>query len=231
VGGQTYRSVRIGAAIGYRIIGEILHLKVKPRGRGIVELEDPVLRGYLANLSPRRFRREFERRLPEKIKGSHFLDCFAGITDPSITVEPRREYPVRAPTAHPVSENLRATTFAALIESYRSAPDREILKAMGELMLSSHESYVRCGLGDPATDLLVDLAMAEGPARGIYGAKSSGGGSGGTVVVLLERRGRRALARIASAYRKKTGRPAPLVRGTSAGALKLGTVSYSSGKR
>ncbi len=73
--------------------------------------------------------------------------------------------------------------------------------------------------------------MAEGPARGIYGAKSSGGGSGGTVVVLLEKRGRPALTRIASAYEKKTGRRAPLVRGTSPGALKLGTVPYFFGKK
>lgn len=59
------------------------------------------------------------------------------------------------------------------------------------LLLQSHASYSRCGLGSDGTDRIVDLVrkeMAAAAARGerpaLYGAKITGGGSGGTVSAL-----------------------------------------------
>jgi galactokinase len=217
VGGEVYRSVRAGAAIGYRMITDLLRLTVRPAGPGRVTIKDFELNGYLANLGPAEFEKKFAPRLPERISGKNFLDCFAGVVDTGAAVEPSREYPVRAAAAHPVHENFRARTFQAILSS-SNGTGREKLALLGELLLAAHESYTRCGLGDPATDLLVELAMAEGPAQGIYGARASGGGSGGTVAALIDRRGRQALQRVAEEYGKRTGTAGLVVRGSSPGA-------------
>ncbi len=221
VGGTQYRTARTGAAMGYRMISDLLRLMARPAGPGRVEIKDPLLNGYLANLEPTRFEREFVSRLPEQISGKNFLDCFSGVADPESTVDPSMEYPVRAATSHPVYENFRVKAFSAILG--RGAPiDRDSLQVAGELMLMAHESYNRCGLGDACTDLLVELAMSEGPTHGIYGAKSSGGGSGGTVVLLHDRKGRAAISRISLEYGKKTGNAPLVVRGSSSGARAFG---------
>jgi len=209
--------------MGYRIIAELLRLGVRPAGSGRVKIEDPVLKGYLANMGPSRFEREFALRLPETIEAKHFLDCFGGIADRGVSVEKGRRYPVRAPTSHPVHEDVRSKLFAGLLAGRSRPPAREVLTVMGELMLAAHESYGRCGLGDPMTDLLVELAMAEGPSRGVFGAKASDGGSGGTVVLLIDRIGRAALMKVAAEFGRKEGKARPLiVRGSSPGARALG---------
>jgi L-arabinokinase len=222
VGGAAYRMVRTGAAIGYRMIADLLHLGIKPVGSDHVNIHDPVLGGYLANLGPSQFERKFAHRLPERTSGKNFMDCFGGIVDREITVDPRQEYAVRAATAFPVYENLRAITFAGLLSQGGGVESRDALWAMGELMLATHDGYNRAGLGDASADELVELALAEGPEQGIYGAKTSGGGSGGTVVLLLDRRGRPALERIAAQYGKRTGKQPHIVRGTSGGAQTFG---------
>lgn len=62
----------------------------------------------------------------------------------------------------------------------------EQLEVLGELMLQSHASYSRCGLGAEGTDRLVQLvaeeraaAVAAGEQPAVHGAKITGGGSGG----------------------------------------------------
>ncbi|HTK48951.1 MAG TPA: hypothetical protein VL328_13335, partial [Gemmatimonadaceae bacterium] len=109
-----------------------------------------------------------------------------------------REYPVRQATAHPVYENARVERFAEELGALR-AGDVERALAMGRLMGESHASYSACGLGSDATDRIVALAMAAGPARGVYGAKITGGGSGGTVAVLARADARDVVREIAAA--------------------------------
>ena len=75
VGGADYGSVRAGAFMGARIIADL-----KP---------DFSENGYLANISPDEFEREYLYRLPEHI---------------------------RMPTAHPIYENARVQRFVELLE-------------------------------------------------------------------------------------------------------------------
>lgn len=221
VGGDAYRTVRIGAAMGYRMIADLLKLGAKPAGSDKVVIHDPVLGGFLTNMGPSEFERKFAPRLPDRIDGKNFLDCFGGIVDREVKVDPAQEYQVRAAAAFPVYENFRARLFQTLLGD-PSAAGRDGLWLMGELMLASHDGYSRSGLGHPGTDRLVELAMAEGPAQGIFGAKASGGGSGGTVVILHDRRGKTALSRIAAEYGRQTGKTPFLVQGASAGAMAFG---------
>jgi len=71
---------------------------------------------------------------------------------------------------------------------------------MGDLMYQSHYSYTECGLGNEATDLLVDLVREEGAAKGLYGAKVTGGGAGGTVAVLACKDSEEAFRRVVERY-------------------------------
>ena len=61
-------------------------------------------------------------------------------------------------------------------------------KKVGRLMAASHVSLrddfeVSC----PELDLLVDLALEQGTANGVYGSRMTGGGFGGCTVTLLRR--------------------------------------------
>lgn len=169
VSGEDYASVRTGAFMGYRIIADVAGLD-----------NDPLYRGYLANIPPWVFEEQYAPELPERMKGSDFLAKYQGTTDPVTRVDPDRDYAVRTSAAHPVHEHFRVRAFAELMNE-RSP---ENLLRMGELMYQSHASYSACGLGSDGTDRLVDLVREAGPAQGLFGAKITGGGSGGTVAVL-----------------------------------------------
>ena len=78
---------------------------------------------------------------------------------------------------------------------------------VGRLMLASHLSLrddyqVSCA----ELDLLVDLAMEQGPSRGVIGSRMTGGGFGGCTVSLV-RTGQvdQVATTLANGYRKKTG--------------------------
>src|SRR5207245_1779217 len=89
---------------------------------------------------------------------------------------------------------------------------------LGRLMYESHESYGACGLGSDGTDRLVELVAAEGPERGLFGAKITGGGSGGTVAI-FGARGAEALVReVAARYGAETGRQATVFTDSGPGA-------------
>ena len=177
IGGGDYGSVRAGAFMGYRIIGE-------PRG-------------YLANIEPHEFEEKFAQHLPDAMLGSEFLARYGGTNDPVTTVEPTRTYAIRAPTMHPIYENFRVRQFAELLQR-RPSLDEKI--TLGKLMYESHASYSACGLGSPATDLLVELVRSIGVDHGLYGAKITGGGSGGTVAVLGDRDAESAVKKVADRY-------------------------------
>jgi galactokinase len=220
VSGSDYTSVRTGAFMGYRIIAELAGLK--PAGRdssGVLRFDDPVWKGYLANLSPEVFERDYAQRLPLTMKGDAFLVQYGGTTDPVTRVDPSHTYAVRQPTAHPVFENARVRRFGEMLASSRAEPS---LREMGKLMYGSHASYSDCGLGSDGTDRLVALVREAGPAAGLFGAKITGGGSGGTVAVLGRADAAAEVEKVARRYGQETGHPVHVFSGSSPGACQFG---------
>jgi galactokinase len=219
VGGAEYGTVRAAAFMGYRMIAEVAGLPCRPTDvEGHVTIDDPRWRGYLANIEPDEFERSYAGSLPETITGAEFLERYGGITDRATSVDPRRSYPVKQATAHPVYENARVGRFARILDGWRPGRGEEL----GALMYESHASYSACGLGSSGTDALVGLVREIGPARGLYGAKITGGGSGGTVAVLGRDDARDAVDEVARRYEDATGRVPFLVEGSSPGAGAFG---------
>jgi len=221
VTGADYGSVRVGAFMGYRIIAALAGLPARPAGEGRVAIDDSRWRGYLANVTPDEWEREFRDRVPERIGGGEFLGTYGGFTDTVTRIDPGRVYAVRQPAAHPIYEHARVQRFRALLESRPAA--ESALVELGALMYASHASYSACGLGSAGTDALVALVRDAGPSRGVYGAKITGGGSGGTVAVLARRGHREVVEDVARRYSAATGRPAAIIAGSSDGAVRFGT--------
>ena len=236
VGGTDYRAVRVGAFMGYRMIAEMAGLAVavppgRPDGRGTmrpgpVRILDPVYGGYLANVTPEVFEERFEEGLPEHIRGRDFLARYCDTTDPVTEVDPDATYAVRAPTAHPIHEHARVSTFARLLAG---PPDERRWRRLGQLMYESHASYSACGLGCPATDRLVEMVRQVGPAGGLFGAKITGGGSGGTVAVLGRPDAEPAVREIARRYAAQAGAGGHVFAGSSPGALAFGHLRVGPG--
>jgi L-arabinokinase len=195
VGGSDYGSVRAGAFMGHRIIGE---------------------RTYLANISPAEFENKYAARLPERMSGEAFLERHKGTLDPVTSIDPQREYAVKLPTAHPIYENARVQRFIELLDASETH-----FEELGELMYASHQSYTALGLNSEGTDLLVDLVRQE---PGLLGAKITGGGSGGTVAVLGNQNSHAAIERIAKAYANETGHQPYIFSGSSSGSLTFGHI-------
>lgn len=220
VSGSDYRIVRTAAFMGYRIIASQAGLKVKRGKPGEpVRIQDPLWKGYLANLSPSRFEQQFRRALPEQTSGAEFLESYGETTDSVCRIQPEEHYPVRVATAHPIYEHFRVRLFARLL---REPFGEEDLQLLGELMYQSHASYSQCGLGSEGTDRLVALARQLGSRHGIYGAKITGGGSGGTVAVLSRAEAGESIQRLASLYQEATGQAPDLFQGSSEGAAAFG---------
>ncbi|HLM24830.1 MAG TPA: hypothetical protein VK274_07205 [Pyrinomonadaceae bacterium] len=195
VGGSDYGSVRAGAFMGQRIIGEVT---------------------FLANISPAEFENKYAAQLPERISGEEFLARYKRTTDPVTSIDARREYAVKVPTAHPIYENARVQRFVELLDAQTDFDE------LGELMYASHQSYTALGLNSEGTDLLVELVRKEGAAGGLFGAKITGGGSGGTVAVLGEQSSHATIDRIAKAYANETGHQPYIFSGSSSGSLAFG---------
>ena len=208
VGSASYESVRAGAFMGYRIIAE----------------EHDRWQGYLANLTPSEFEREFMLRLPEEMSGAEFLARYSSTSDTVTRVDPSRIYQIRRPTAHPVYEHHRVKAFREIL---LGSPSEEAWTALGELMYQSHASYSGCGLGSPGTDKIVQLVREEGRAQGLYGARITGGGSGGTVAILGRADAAPSVARIRERYRDATGYEPLVFSGTSNGAATFGSLSLN----
>lgn len=222
VGGADYGAVRVGAFMGYRIVAELAGLAVTDRGDGHVDVVDPRWRGYLANLSPDEWSREFCDRVPLEMDGAMFLERYHGITDRVTRVDPSRVYAVRLPTEHPILENDRVAKFQRLLESGPRAESQRA--ALGALMYESHGSYSACGLGSSGTDRLVEMVRATGRENGLYGAKITGGGSGGVVAVLARAGSKSVVGEVASEYSRETGRAATVLGGSSRGAVAFGSM-------
>ena len=219
VAGADYGSVRAGAFMGFRIIAEIARLRIENLENNLVKIADEKWRGFLANITPEEFEKDFKTKLPEKIAGAEFLEKYHGTTDKITVINPAKEYAVLNPTAHPIYENYRVRRFAEILNERLTDSN---LKLLGELMFASHASYSACGLGSEGTDLLVEMVKNAGAENGLYGAKITGGGSGGTVAVLGRRVAGEAVEKIVEKYAAQTGRHAQIFSGSSPGAAKFG---------
>lgn len=208
VGGRRYTRARVAAFMG---------LKILQADSG----QD--WGGYLCNVSPEVWRL-WRDRLPETQTGAEFLARHGSLPDTVTTVEAQETYRVRACAEHPILENDRVRQFLALMQLAGREPDEPLLTEAGGLMLESHASYSeRVDLGAEETDLLVNLAMERGPARGLFGAKITGGGSGGTVAILCAGpEADAALAEVRAEYARRTGITPRLLEGSSPGAAAFG---------
>ena len=221
IGGGDYGSVRAGTFMGYRIIADLAGLSVEQHGDR-VSIDDPRWRGYLANLAPAEFEENFAASLPESLSGAEFLSRYGGATDSVTSVDPEREYAIRAPTVHAIYESFRVRRFAELFQRQGNSLAQEEKIALGNLMYESHASYSACGLGSPGTDLLVELVRTAGVKRGLFGAKITGGGSGGTVAVLGNRNSETALREVAQRYAAETAHQPYIFSGSSPGSAAFG---------
>jgi L-arabinokinase len=220
VTGADYGSVRVGAFMGYRIIGDLAGLAVTPNGDGRVMVDDPHWHGYLANISPALWETRFHEQVPPTLSGQAFLARYGGFTDQVTAIDPAATYAVRQPTAHPIYEHQRVQRFRAAWQ--KPGLGEADYRLLGGLMFQSHQSYSACGLGSDGTDQLVEMVRAAGPQFGLYGAKITGGGSGGTVAVLGHRGSEPRVRALAQSYAQQTGRAAHVLGGSSPGAVQFG---------
>jgi galactokinase len=208
VSGSDYGSVRTGAFMGFRMLSS----------------DGDRWNGYLANVSPAEFEREFQSRLPEAMSGAEFLARYGGTSDTVTRVEADRNYRIRQPTAHPVYEHERVKAFRKLLQAPGS---EEQWTSLGELMYESHASYSACGLGSAGTDLIVKLVREQGPACGLYGARITGGGSGGSVAILGRADAGAEIVRVAARYERETGHRPYIFSGSSGGATIFGSLTVN----
>ncbi|TXT65664.1 MAG: hypothetical protein BAJALOKI1v1_400014 [Promethearchaeota archaeon] len=220
VGGKRYKSARIGAFMGHKII---THKMQKDKNLG----------KYLCNMDPKTYKENFRSHLPLELQGTQFLKGFGHTIDPlsNKLLEQEEIYKIRLPTEHPILENERVNQFISFLEEacYKEK-EREVLEKAGSLMYESHESYSKCcNLGALETDLVVDQIKKLGVEKGFYGAKITGGGSGGTVAVMCinDDETIEELKKVMNIYRRKTGLTPQLFQGSSNGALKMGIGVYT----
>ncbi|HKE57183.1 MAG TPA: hypothetical protein VKB46_10790, partial [Pyrinomonadaceae bacterium] len=214
VGGSDYGTVRTAAFMGYRMIAALAGLPVSIASAEKVLVDDSRWNGYLANITPEEFARDYAEHLPKRVSGRDFLQRYSGITDPVTAVRPEIEYPVSQATQHPILEHHRVQSFARIIRNWQGPTGGPEL---GELMFASHESYSSCGLGSAGTDLLVNL-VRELSDEGLYGARITGGGSGGTVAIIGRRGADAAISKVVERYREQTNYRPLVISGSSPGA-------------
>jgi galactokinase len=219
VTGIEYEAARAAAFMGFRMIcgWEALSLTLDESGR-IPRYIDPRWNGYASNIPASVFRSRYESRLPELISGKEFLSRYDGHADPFTAVQPEIQYRLRACTRYAVEENHRIELFVELARGSHTEGAGAAYALMGDLMYQSHWSYTECGLGNEATDLLVDLVRAEGVGAGLFGAKVTGGGAGGTVAVLGKTSAADAFRQVVERYAEARSCTPYVFEGSSGGA-------------
>jgi galactokinase len=190
----------------------------------ILRFTDPRWRGYLSEVPPSVFRWKYELRLPERMPGSEFLREGQFHPDPFTTVRPEVQYRVRNCTRYAIEENQRIQLFVELARAAAPQDSEAAYRLMGDLMYQSHYSYTECGLGNEATDLLVELVREQGAAAGLYGAKVTGGGAGGTVAILGQRSAQPAFEKVVRAYAEARQIDPYVIDGSSMGADRFGVI-------
>ncbi|XP_016580261.1 L-arabinokinase isoform X3 [Capsicum annuum] len=247
VGSSDYKSVRVGAFMGRKIIKSSASVELHSSlsnistpqqinglnpddadadGRNLLETEASL--DYLCNLSAHRYEASYATRLPESLSGRDFVEKYLDHDDSVTTIDKECNYAVRAPTRHPIYENFRVKAFKALLSA---AVSNYQLSALGELMYQCHYSYSACGLGSNGTDRLVNLVQemqhsksSESEGGTLFGAKITGGGSGGTICVIGRNclRSNEQLIEIQQRYKAATGFLPYVFEGSSPGAAKFG---------
>ena len=217
VTGVEYEAARAAAFMGYKLVCDWEGLAVEEDHSGAVpRFTDPVWNGYLANIPPSVFRSRYEHMLPETLSGAQFLEEAQAHVDPFTRVREEMEYRIRANTRYAVEENARVRLFAELARGGQG------FEEMGELMFQSHWAYTECGLGNEATDLVVELVRNAGATNGLYGAKVTGGGAGGTVAVLGHKDAHELFQRVVARYGEMRGFTPYVFEGSSPGADRFG---------
>src|SRR5258708_1582230 len=223
VTGVEYEAARAAAFIGYGMICEWEHLRLDiDQSNRIPRYVDERWNGYLSNITPSLFRSKYEARLPETFSGSEFFALGSIHPDPFTSIKPETTYRVRACTRYAIEENHRIELFVELARGANHDAMPEVFRMMGDLMFQSHWSYTECGLGCPATDLLVDLVRHESGENGLYGAKITGGGAGGTVAVLGAKGADEAFQRVVQKYAQARSCVPYIFDGSSMGADRFG---------
>jgi galactokinase len=224
VAGIEYESARAATFMGYRFLCDWEKLVPKLDESGALpRWVEPKWNGYLANISPSRFRRDYEHRLPEHISGKDFTGFYPVHLDPFTPVRPEVTYPVRAATRYAVEENWRVQHFFSLLSKPASMIDGTTGFLLGELMYLAHLGYSECGLGSDATDQIVELVRGE-RGNDLLGAKITGGGAGGTVAVLgwNTPAAEKAFTHVLDQYRSWSGTEPYVFSGSSQGSDKFG---------
>jgi L-arabinokinase len=225
VTGIEYEAARAAGFIGYKLICDQEGLPVsRDASSRIPRFTDPRWRGYLSDIPPSLFRSKYERQLPERLLGSEFLREGQFHPDPFTSVRPDILYRVRDCTRYACEENHRIQLFVELARGAAAEASEDVRRLIGDLMYQSHYSYSECGLGNEATDLLVDLVRGQGPAAGLYGAKVTGGGAGGTVAILGRRDAEEAFHRVVRRYAELRRMEPYVFEGSSMGADRFGVV-------
>lgn len=225
VGGASYGDVRTAAFMGYTIIalaeGASPDDLKKAKGEG--DWSRLPYGGYLANVPADLFAQRYEALLPDACSGNEFINRYGVSIDGATEVSPDKTYRLRVCARHPVYENHRVKLFKQWLSECAAGNDVETaLQRMGVAMIESHRSYTAVGLGNSATDDIVEDVLQAGASSGVYGARISGGGNGGTVTVLcVGERGKETAQTIFTQHKERCGRAIHFFIGSSDGAFWL----------
>lgn len=211
----VYDTARAAVFMGYKMISRWNGIEpVLDQTAPIPRWTEPRWDGYLSKLAPSEFRARYERKLPDRMNGSDFIENFGTHADPFTTVQPEAEYPVRAAVRYAAEENHRIVMAKILFESLCPRNPDAGLSAIGELLYQCHLAYSECGLGAHACDDLVALARK----HGLFGAKMTGGGGGGVVAVLGLASQQEAVEQMAAEYASAHACASQTYEGSSNGA-------------
>lgn len=148
------------------------------------------------------------KRLPTTLSGLEFRLKYGTLTNHHFDcrVVENVDYHIQAAVSHALEENGRSKEMSRILSKpFVDRNDKNILR---ELMADSHSSYSRLGLGEPNTNILVDLIakrsnlLADTEETEFIGARISAGGGGGTLAVLMSNSSSSssALARVNAEY-------------------------------
>ncbi|HMK20201.1 MAG TPA: galactokinase family protein [Chitinophagaceae bacterium] len=187
VSGASYSDVRAAAFMSYTMIAlnEGATVEELDQARTSGDWNKLPFKGFLANIPVPVFEEKYISLLPREISGKDFLTQYKLSIDTVTNIDEDKIYKPLVCSSHPVYENARVNEFKTLLKSFKKQDEKQAsLIQMGNLMMQSHESYSKVGLGNEYTDKIVEMIRDAGPARGVFGARVSGGGNGGTVCIL-----------------------------------------------
>ncbi|MBD0333815.1 MAG: GHMP kinase [Chitinophagaceae bacterium] len=225
VGGASYSEVRTATFMAYTVVASLEQISANElfESKHKNNFSSLPYGGYLANIPVSVFEGKYAAHLPENISGEEFLDKYKVSIDTVTQVNRGINYKLLSCARHPVYENFRVNLFYQLLQQFSKAADKiKILQMLGELMLQSHASYSSVGLGNAATDEIVEMVRQCGCDSGVYGARVTGGGSGGTIAVLcFGKEGRQSVKNIFDQLKRRFKKKIDLFSGSENGAFFL----------